>query len=313
VRVVDTAMNGAKRLVRVRVLENQMRMGMPAILAGKAARPGFKRLWDADVSVFSQWGEDGILDYLCDFLGLGRPSVVEFGAADFQECNSRFLAEYRNANVLAVDGRPDLESSVLGLNVGWRTTVEPVRAWITPDNANDLLTRARRSFGGVDIVSLDIDGNDFWVAQTLDLTGVSVVVVEYQPLFGGVLPVSVPRDDAFDRTKKHYSWLYYGASLRAFVDLFAAQGFVLVGTNRPVNNAFFVRADQLEGFPLELPDPESDLAEYVDCRIRESRDREGNLDHLSGSARIDVMADMPLVNTLSDEHLTVRDAARPRQ
>ena len=309
-RIVDSAVGGAKRLVRVRVLENQMRMGMPAILAAKAARPAFRRLWDAEVSVFSQWGEDGILDYLCDFLGLGRPSVVEFGAADFQECNSRFLAEYRNANVFAVDGRPDLERTVHSLNVGWRTTVHAVQAWITPDNADGLLARARTEFGGVDIVSLDIDGNDFWVAQSLDLTGVSVVVVEYQPLFGAELPLSVPRNDAFDRTQEHYSWLYYGASLRAFIDLFAAQGLVFVGTNRPVNNAFFVRADRLEGFPLELPDVESGLAEYVDVRIRESRDREGNLDHLSGKARTDVMAEMPLVNTSTGEQTTVSAALR---
>src|SRR4051794_18496311 len=164
--VVNGAVGGAKRLVRTRLLEQQLRQGMPAMLAQKAARPSFRRLWDAEVSVFSQWGEDGILDYLCDFLGLGRPSVVEFGAADFQECNSRFLAEYRNANVLAVDGRPDLESTVHKLFVGWRTTVEPVQAWITPDNADGLLTRARTAFGGVDIVSLDIDGNDYWVAES---------------------------------------------------------------------------------------------------------------------------------------------------
>jgi hypothetical protein len=309
VQIVNTAVGGAKRLVRTRVLEQQMRQGMPAILAQKAARPGFRRLWDADVSVFSQWGEDGILDYLCDFLSLGRPSIVEFGAADFQECNSRFLAEYRNANVLAVDGRPDLVSSVNGLQIAWRTTVLPVQTWITPDNANGLLDQARSAFGGLDIVSLDIDGNDFWVAQSLDVTGVSVVVVEYQPLFGGVAPVTVPRDDAFDRTKAHYSNLYYGASLRAFVDLFGAAGLRLVGTNRPANNAFFVREDRLEGWQLELPDVSSDLHEYVDCRIRESRDHAGHLSFLSGKARVDVMADMPLVHTGTGERLTVGRAA----
>jgi hypothetical protein len=308
--VVNGAVGGAKRLVRTRVMEQQLRQGMPAILAQKAARPAFRRLWDAEVSVFSQWGEDGILDYLCDHLRLGRPSIVEFGAADFQECNSRFLAEYRNANVLAVDGRPDLRSTVNKLIVGWRTTVECVEAWITPDNADGMLTQARDAFGGVDIVSLDIDGNDYWVAESLDLAGVSVVVVEYQPLFGGALPVSVPRNDLFDRTKEHYSWLYYGASLRAFVDLFQARGFTFVGTNRPVNNAFFVRSDRLGDFPLELPDPASDLAEYVDVRIRESRDRSGKLDHLSGQARVDVMADLPLVNTASGEVTTVGRAAR---
>jgi hypothetical protein len=307
---VNGAVGGAKRLVRTRVLEQQLRQGMPAILAQKAARPAFRRLWDAEVSVFSQWGEDGILDYLCDFLGLGRPSVVEFGAADFQECNSRFLAEYRNANVLAVDGRPDLESTVKKLFVGWRTTVEAVQAWITPDNADALLNRARSAFGRVDVLSLDIDGNDYWVAESLDLTGVSIVVVEYQPLFGGALPVSVPRNDTFDRTKEHYSWLYYGASLRAFVQLFEARGFTLVGTNRPVNNAFFVRSDRLQDFPLELPDTASDLAEYVDGHIRESRDRDGKLDHLSGRARVDVMAEMPLVNTSTGDRVTVGVSAQ---
>src|ERR1700712_2670133 len=124
--MLQGAVTEAKRLVKLRLWQYQMRQGMPAILAQKAARPSFRHLWDAEVSVFSQWGEDGILDHLCDFTGLARPSVVEFGAADFQECNSRFLAEYRNANVLAVDGRPDLASTVNRLDVGWRSTVEPV-------------------------------------------------------------------------------------------------------------------------------------------------------------------------------------------
>jgi hypothetical protein len=308
-RMLDTAVGGAKRLVRVGLWESQLRSGMPAIMAQKAARPAFRRLWDAEVSVFSQWGEDGILDYLCDFAGLGRPSVVEFGAADFQECNSRFLAEYRNANVLAVDGRDDLESTVLRLNVGWRTTVRAVQTWITPDNANGLLERARGYFGGVDIISLDIDGNDYWVAESLDLSGVSIVLVEYQPLFGATLPVSVPRNDTFDRSKEHYTYLYSGASLQAFVELFARKGLTLVGTNRAVNNAFFLRSDLLEGFPLALPDP-ADLAEYTDGRIRESRDHDGKLSHLSGRERTDAMADMPLVNTVTGEHLTVGQAAQ---
>lgn len=59
--------------------------------------------------------------------------------------------------------------------------------------------------GGVDLISLDIDGNDYWVAQALDLSSTSILVVEYNPLFGDKLPVSVPRNDKFDRTKEHHS------------------------------------------------------------------------------------------------------------
>jgi hypothetical protein len=284
---------------------------MPAILAAKAARPSFRRLWDAEVSVFSQWGEDGILDYLCDFLDLGRPRVVEFGAADFQECNSRFLAEYRNAAVLAVDGRSDLVPTVRSLPIGWRTTVLPVQTWITPDNANSLVEQARAAFGGVDIVSLDIDGNDYWVAQSLDLTEVSVVVVEYQPLFGATAAVSVPRDDSFDRTAQHHSNLYYGASLRAFVELFDKAGLRFVGSNRPVNNAFFVRGDLLEGWRLALPDVDGDLADFTDVRIRESRDSSGALNFLTGSDRVAAIADRPLVDLRSGAGLTVSALERP--
>ncbi|MDZ7578796.1 MAG: hypothetical protein U0904_11585, partial [Candidatus Nanopelagicales bacterium] len=53
--------------------------GVVGILAQKSARQNFRHLWDAEVSVYSQWGEDGILDYLCDHVDLPRPSCLELG------------------------------------------------------------------------------------------------------------------------------------------------------------------------------------------------------------------------------------------
>jgi hypothetical protein len=285
----------------------QYQSGVAAILAQRAARHSFRHLWDAEVSIYSQWGEDGILDYLCDFLNLVKPRAVEFGAGNFRECNTRFLAEHRSASVVAIDCHEDLTSSVRSMPVNWRSTVIPRQEWITPTNAPTLLGEARKSLGGVDIVSLDIDGNDYWVAESLPLEGVSVVVVEYNPLFGPIYPVTVPRDDYFDRTRVHFSWLYCGASLRAFLNLLSERGFSFLGSNRAGSNAFFVRSSHLNTYPLELP-ATGDLSRFTDWRARESRDRLGNLDFLNGNARVAVMGELPLVNTITGDRISVLDA-----
>lgn len=283
------------------------RSGTAGILAGRAARGTFRDLWDAEVSVFSQWGEDGILDFLCEALHLARPNVVEFGVGNFLECNSRFLAEYRNARVMAVDAQDDLTSTLRRLPILWRTTIEVRQEWITPDTAPRLLAEAKKMFGGVDIMSLDIDGNDYWVAERLDLSGVTIIVVEYNPIFGAARAVTVPRNDSFSRGREHFSNLYYGASLSAFISLLAERGFSFVGTNRVGNNAFFIptarRAEVL------LPDPASDLARYTDWRVRESRDESGMLTYLSGPERLRLIGDLPLVDTINGSQLTVALAA----
>jgi hypothetical protein len=284
--------------------QSRYRNGMGAILAQKAARPSFKYLWDAEVTVYSQFGEDGILDFLCDALDLPRPRAVEFGVGNFLECNTRFLAEYRGASVLAVDARKDLRTTMARLALNWRTTIEGHQGWITPDVAPDLLRQAKDRFGGVDIVSLDIDGNDYWVADQLDLDGVSVMVVEYNSLLSRTQPVSVPRNDAFDRTQAHFSWLYFGASLPAFISLFARRGFTLVGVNRVGNNAFFVPDDRLDEIPLPRVRAE-DLHRFTDWRARESRDERGRLSFVSGAGRIKLIGALPLVNTETGDTTTV--------
>jgi len=227
-------------------------IGQSAILASRANSETFKNLWDAEVKVYSQWGEDGILDYLCEQIGLSKPKVLEIGAGNFTECNSRFLAENRNASVFAVDGRADLIPSIESNSLRWKSHIFGYRTWVTPENVNEILDKAGQAIGTPDVFSLDLDGNDYWILQAANLDSVSVVVVEYNPLFGHNMAVTVARDDSFDRTSKHYSWLYYGASLKAFVDLLRTKGFEFVGTNRVGNNAFFVKKELRNQFSLEI-------------------------------------------------------------
>lgn len=287
----------------------EFRLGQAAILAQRAARDTFTDLWEAEVQVYSQWGEDGIIDYLCDCLSLARPRALELGAGNFLECNTRFLAENRSASVVAVDARSDLGPTLASLPLYWRTSVWALSEWITPETVPGIVARARSLMGGLDIVSLDVDGNDYWVAERLDLEGVGLVILEYNALFGHQRAVTVPRDDQFDRSTAHPSWQYWGASLRAWVDLMRKRGFSIVGTNRACFNAFFCPTARLDDIPLPAVDT-ADLSRYVDSRIRDSRGADGNLSYLAGRARVDAIRDMPVIDVVTGERITV-GAANP--
>jgi hypothetical protein len=273
-------------------------VGQAAISVSRTSYSTFKHLWDSEVRVFSQWGEDGILCYLSDELDLVRPTVLEFGAGNFSECNSRYLAEARNASVVAVDSRHDLLSNVLSLPISWKTSVWPIRTWITPDNAPQIMQQAREKMGRVDILSLDIDGNDFWVAKSLDLSSIRIVVVEYNAIFGSKQSITVQRRDNFDRTSAHHSNLYYGASLKAFIHLFQDQGFTFIGTNRACSNAFFVQEAELSNLSLQRVDLQ-ELDKYIDVRFRESRDSGGSLSYAGRNDLIKLIEHLPVEDTIS--------------
>ena len=279
--------------------------GQAAILSSRANSENFKNLWDAEVKVYSQWGEDGILDYLCERLEISKPNVLEVGAGNFSECNSRFLAENRNASVFAVDGRQDLISSVESSSLRWKNHIFAHETWVSPRNINEIISNAEKAIGKIDIFSLDLDGNDYWILQESNLETVSIVVVEYNPLFGNLRSVSVPRDDEFDRKSKHYSWLYYGASLRAFEYLLGLKDFQFIGTNRVGNNAFFVRKEITSQIPLVS---DKDYSVYTDWRVRETRSKEGRLTFAAGYERVEEISHLELVDVVTGEKTTVGDA-----
>lgn len=280
-------------------------LGQSSILASRSNSHNFRNLWDAEVKVYSQWGEDGILDYLCEMLQISKPNVLEIGAGNFSECNSKFLVENRNANVFAVDGREDLIPSIDLNHLKWKSHIFGKNVWVTPNNINEIIYDAKENIGEIDIFSLDLDGNDFWILSASEINQVKIVVVEYNPLFGSEKAVSVPRDDEFDRRKKHHSCLYYGASIKAFNLLLESKEFEFVGTNRVGNNAFFVQKNLRDKIPLLTS---NDFSIYTDWRIREARSQEGALTYSSGINRSNQIAFLPIVNVVSHEYLTVGEA-----
>jgi hypothetical protein len=279
-------------------------LGQASIISSRAESSSFKNLWDAEVKIYSQWGEDGILDYIFRKLEIPKPKVIELGAGNFSECNSRFLAENLNASVVAIDGRKDLIESISKTDLLWKTHILGIQTWVTPINVNQLIEKAHQFMSGVDMLSLDLDGNDFWIINAADLTGIKVVVVEYNPLFGNSRALTVPEEAAFDRTEKHFSWLYYGASLKAFTDVLSDKGFRFIGTNRVGNNAFFIASSVSHLIPF-TPNPNDEC--YFDWRIRESRDTSSQLSYLSGGDRITKIQDLPLVDLSTREITNLRE------
>lgn len=277
-----------------------------AFMIRRSSAARYENLWDTELKVFSQWGEDGILDFLCDALGLAKPTVIELGAGNFTECNSRFLAVNRSASVVAIDARADLVANVRRGDLAWRSSVHALERWIAPENAGEIFGEALRLLrrSAPDVLSVDLDGVDYWVVEALDLDGAQIVVVEYNPVFGDQRAVTVPKASAFDRTVAHFTWLYYGASLPAWVHLLGNRGFAFVGTNRAGNNAFFVPQQSRAAVQVNAIDL-ADLRPYVQWTVRESRDEKGRLSYLEGDDRIDVMAGMPLVDVMTGEMLTV--------
>ena len=286
----------AKQYLETRRPKSQKSLndGYFALLLQQSLQLPLQNLWDAEFRVYSQWGEDGILNFLCENLTIIRPKMIEFGSGNFTECNSRFLAEFRNASVAPIDSRNDLISTIENLDVNWRSTICPIETWITPTNVNVLFEKANKSLVGVDIVSLDIDGNDYWVAEALDFKETKIIVVEYNPIFGHELALTVPRDDSFNRTESHFSNLYYGASLVAFINLFKLKNYTFVGSNRAGNNAFFVLNSALSLLKVRIPTVK-EYGNFTDWRVRESRSTNGILTFLSLEEGRELIKDLDLV------------------
>lgn len=264
-----------------RILEKQTAaLGFSLINSQRSLTQRARYLWDREFRLYSQYGEDGILWWLCEQLEIVRPRVLEIGAGNFTECNSRFLAEFRNAFVYAVDARQDLLTEVRRSSLSWRGTVIPHVGYVRPSESQAIWDAAVECLGLPDILSIDIDGVDYWVLRALDLAGIRIVVVEYNSVFGCREAVSVPYQEEYSRFDAHFSGVFYGASLPAFCDLLLPSGFTFVGTNRMNNNAFFVRSDLAEALPLTFHDA-SDDSLFCDSPGREARDESGNLSHLS--------------------------------
>lgn len=279
---------GAARRVERRLERMQEALGR--IESRQIAAPPPGQLRAAEFRVFSQWGEDGIIQHLINTVPIEHRNFVEFGVEDYSEANTRFLLMHDNWSGLLLDGDPDNIARIRRDDLSWRYTLKAECAFITRENINELLSRNGMA-GDVGLLSIDIDGNDYWVWEALEVIKPRIVVIEYNSRFGPSRAVSVPYDAGFTRAKAHHSTIYYGASLAALVRLGEHKGYDFVGSNSTGCNAFFVRRELRPACLARRTAQE----EFVAGQFREARGANGELIFLGPEEEQRVLDGLPVV------------------
>lgn len=198
-----------------------------------------KRLLKFGYRVYSQSDEDGILHEIFRRIGTKTRFFVEIGSGDGLENNSLFLlmqgwhgiwVEAAARKVATAEKSAEKFIKNGALRIEQRT--------VSASNVDELIARAVAD-REVDLLSVDIDGNDFYVLQAIRSISPRVIVCEYNAKF----PPDIPWVMEYNENHKWDGTDYFGASLKAFEKLLAAKGYSLVGCNLLGCNAFFVRND----------------------------------------------------------------------
>ena len=203
-----------------------------------------------EYSWLSQNGEDGVLRHIFNEIGFESRWLVEFGFGA-KQCNALRLLVKEGFSGLLMDGSQENVDlfNYAAKQHGLDKKVTAIQAFITCGNLEDLIT-SNGVPRDIDLLSLDVDGNDYWFWQTLECISPRVVCIEYNAGLGPDRCVTVPYDDAFERFSKHPSGFFYGASLAALAALGKHQGHYLIGCDSTGTNAFFLRNDvTIESLP----------------------------------------------------------------
>lgn len=256
---------------------------------------------DYEFKVSSQWGEDGIIQYLINNIEIKNKIFVEFGVENYTESNTRFLLQNNSWSGLVIDGSDEHISYIKNDPIYWKHNLKAECAFITKDNINELITKNGIK-DDIGILSVDIDGNDYWVWEAINCISPRIVICEYNSHFGDIHSVSVPYDASFVRGNKHFSNIYYGASISALDFLAKKKGYSLVGSNIAGNNIFFIRNDLMSDFNVLTP-----KEAYRVSQFREARDENGKLTFNNIEKNLKIISDLEVINVETGESIKIKE------
>jgi len=199
------------------------------------------KLSEAGFRCFSQFEEDGLLLYIFAALGTFSGEYLDLGCADGINSNCANLALNFGWRGTMVDGSVEKirtgQDAYSKAPIAWAYPPKFVCDLITAENVNDIVRRSNVS-GEIDFLSIDIDGNDYWVWQALEATNPKVVMIETHTEFG-LNDIVVPYDATYSYPGRHPD--YHGASPTAMAKLAERKGYRLVGANAYGFNTIYVR------------------------------------------------------------------------
>jgi hypothetical protein len=264
---------------------------------------GYESINDFEFKVFSQFGDDGITQFLINRVQPLNKTFIEFGVQNYDESNTRFLLLNNNWKGLIFDGDAEQMSYVHKQGYYWRHDLTAEPHFITKENINKIISDSDFQ-GEIGLLHIDLDGNDYWIWNEVDCVSPEILILEYNSVYGKSNAWTVPYNATFNRTAAHFSNLYWGASLKALVMLSSSKGFDFVGCNNAGNNAFFVRKDVIakKGLEYLVIDVEQG---YKESLFRESRDRNNDLTYISGSNRLETIRGCTVYDVIKNENVII--------
>lgn len=202
---------------------------------------GFKMGFE--FKIFSQHGEDGILLYIFSKIGTTNRHFVEIGCGPGHHNTANLAINHGWSGLLVdktkecVDWSRDFFEREMGSD---SSKVKVIQCCVTIENVEPLLSENGLS-GEIDLLSIDVDGNDYWIWKAINKTNPRVVVIEYNASIDPERCVTVKYNPEFNRMGDGGEWCYHGASLTALIKLGRDKGYQFVGCNSHGYNAFFIR------------------------------------------------------------------------
>ena len=209
------------------------------------------------IKIYSQNEEDGIILYILKHIGIRTKKFIEIGSESGTECNTTNLLKYFDWSGMQIDGDKELhDKAKIQLKKILREKIKNVKLvnlLVTKENINKIIKKNLKK--EVDLLSIDIDGNDFWIWKEIKCINPRLVVIEYNSFFGSRISCTIPYNPKFIWNHKNKK-SYYGASLKALEKLGKKKKYTLVGVDKNGVNAFFVRNDLAKKINLKLKNSE---------------------------------------------------------
>ena len=274
-------------IINLRDVLDEIKINQGIILSNLYKNKDSTNIQDYEFKIFSQAGEDGILQHIIDTIEIKNKTFIEFGVEDFNGSNCRFLMKQGNWSGFVIDNSKKNINKLKNYNYFWKYNLKAVCEFINKDNVENVLLESGfdRDLG---ILSIDIDGNDYFILENINYFRPRILICEYNALFGHERKISIPYQSDFNMTKAHYSNLYWGASLSAITYCANKKGYALVGTNSNGVNAFYVRKDLLNEKLISLNTRDA----FTECKMQISRDKNNDLSFLSTDEKFSLIKGM---------------------
>ena len=285
-KIIKSLSSKIKKIIGIGKSSNEIqKLAIGKLLLKRNKLKKIEKIEDIEFKIFSQFGDDGIIQFLIDKLEIDYEyqNFIEFGVEDYSEANTKFLLLNNNWSGLILDSSNENIENIKKKIFFWKFELEAIKSFITKENINSVITNSNINRKKIGILSIDIDGNDYWVWKEINVIDPLIVIVEYNSTLGFEKKISIPYKQDFERSKAHHSNLYWGASIEALKFLAKQKGYKFLTTNSAGNNAYFIKENIFDKIKLDLK------KNTYQSKFRESRDESGKKTFINYDQRLSII------------------------